>query len=194
MKNVGSSGNVESTLHGAERAEGAPADQSFRDAIPRLPKAEEYFTRGFALFTLLYSSYWLYWRWTSTLNPDAMAFSLALALADTMGVVNFAILVVTCWKLTYHQPPPAPRGLKVDIFITTYDEPLEVLRRTAIGARAVTYPHRTYMLDDGERDEVRAMCQQLGVGYIRRTTHEHAKAGNINNAFKHVQNDFTLQL
>jgi cellulose synthase (UDP-forming) len=194
MKNIAGTSNVDSSLHGAEPPEGAPADESFRDAIPRLPMAEEYFTRGFAVFTLFYSYYWLYWRWTSTLNPDAMAFSLALALADTMGVVNFTVLVFTCWKLTYHQPPPAPRGLKVDIFITTYDEPLEVLRRTAIGARAVTYPHRTYMLDDGERDEVRAMCQQLGVGYIRRTTHEHAKAGNLNNAFKHVENDFTLQL
>ncbi len=195
MNNIGLvSGNVESTPHGSEPAEGAPVDESFRDAIPRLPKAEEYFTRAFAVFTLFYSTYWLVWRWTSTLNPDAMVFSVALAVADTMGVVNFFILVFTCWKLTYHQPPPAPRGLKVDIFITTYDEPLEVLRRTAIGARAVTYPHRTYMLDDGERDEVRAMCQQLGLGYIRRTTHEHAKAGNLNNAFKQVQNDFTLQL
>jgi len=195
MNNIGLvSGNVESTPHGSEPVEGAPADESFRDAIPRLPRAEEYFTRAFAVFTLVYSTYWLWWRWTSTLNPDAMVFSVALAIADTMGVVNFYILVFTCWKLTYHQPPPAPRGLKVDVFITTYDEPLEVLRRTAIGARAITYPHRTYMLDDGERDEVKAMCQQLGLGYIRRTTHEHAKAGNLNNAMKQIQNDFALQL
>jgi cellulose synthase (UDP-forming) len=195
MKNIGLvSGNVDSTPHGSEPAEGSPEDESFRDAIPRLPKAEEYFTRGFAVFVLFYSTYWLIWRWTSTINPDAVVFSVALAIADTMGVVSFFLLVFTCWKLTYHQPPPAPRGMNVDVFITTYDEPLEVLRRTAIGARAIRYPHRTYLLDDGERDEVRAMCQQLGVGYIRRTTHEHAKAGNLNHAMGLIGNDFILQL
>jgi cellulose synthase (UDP-forming) len=195
MKKIGLvSGNVDSNTHGSEPAEGSPEDSSFRDAIPRLPRAEEYFTRAFALFTCAYSAYWLYWRWTSTINPDAWIFSVALALADTMGVLNFFLLVFTCWKLTYHEPPPAPRGLKVDVFITTYDEPLEVLRRTAIGARAIRYPHRTFMLDDGERDEVKAMCQQLGVGYIRRTTHEHAKAGNLNHAMGLVENDYILQL
>ena len=70
-----------------------------------------------------------------------------------------AFFIFTAWRLVRREPPPAPDGLTVDVFITCYDEPLQLLRRTAIGARAIRYPHQTYMLDDGKRDEVRAMAR-----------------------------------
>ena len=88
----------------------------------------------------------------------------------------------------------APRGRTVDVFITTYDEPLEVLRRTAMGARAIQYPHRTYVLDDGKRDEVMEMAKELGIGYIRRAGNANAKAGNLNFALSVTSGDFILQL
>ncbi|MBD4563281.1 glycosyltransferase, partial [Xanthomonas citri pv. citri] len=33
-------------------------------------------------------------------------------------------------------------------------------------------------------------AQNVGVKYIARTTHEHAKAGNINNALKYAKGEF----
>ena len=85
------------------------------------------------------------------------------------------------------------RGLSVDVFITNFDEPLEVLRRTAIGARAIKYPHRTYMLD-GKRDEVKAMAGLSSIGGARREGNANAKAGNLNNALKVTHGEFILQL
>ena len=167
---------------------------AFRDAIPKLPRGEELFTRGFAAIALLYGLYWIIWRWTSSLNSDALIFSIVLIVAETYGLINSFFLIATVWKLTYREPPPTPNGLNVDVFITNFDEPLEVLRRTAIGARAIKYPHRTFMLDDGKRDEVKAMAQALGIGYIRRDGNEHAKAGNLNNALKVTYGEFILQL
>ncbi len=37
---------------------------------------------------------------------------------------------------------------------------------------------------------VSPVCAKRGVKYIARTTHEHAKAGNINNALKYAKGEF----
>ena len=62
------------------------------------------------------------------------------------------------------------------MFITCYDEPLEVIRRTAIGARAIRLFHKTWILDDGKRDEVKALAEELKVKYLRRP-HQRARQG-----------------
>lgn len=169
-------------------------DTAFRDAIPRLSRGEELITRIFAVVAWLYGLYWITWRWSSSLNHNALIFSIVLIVAETYGLINSFFLIATVWKLKYRDSPPAPKALKVDVFITNFDEPLEVLRRTAIGARAIKYPHRTFMLDDGKRDEVKVMADALGIGYIRRDGNEHAKAGNLNHALKVTSGEFILQL
>jgi cellulose synthase (UDP-forming) len=169
-------------------------DTAFRDAIPKLARGEELITRVFAVIAWLYGLYWISWRWSSSLNHNALVFSIVLIVAETYGLINSFLLIATVWKLKYRDSPPAPKNLSVDVFITNFDEPLEVLRRTAIGARAIKYPHRTFMLDDGKRDEVKAMADTLGIGYIRRDGNQHAKAGNLNNALKVTSGEFILQL
>ena len=169
-------------------------DTAFRDAIPKMARSEEWITRIFAVIAWLYGLYWISWRWSSSLNHNALVFSIVLIVAETYGLINSFLLIATVWKLKYRDSPPAPKNLSVDVFITNFDEPLEVLRRTAIGARAIKYPHRTFMLDDGKRDEVKAMADTLGIGYIRRDGNQHAKAGNLNNALKVTSGEFILQL
>ncbi|MDP9349649.1 MAG: glycosyltransferase, partial [Gemmatimonadota bacterium] len=162
--------------------------------VPRLPEWQERLFRGVAVLALAYSVYYIVWRWTATLNPDALWFSVPLALAETWAVLTAFITIHSVWRLRHREPLPAAPGWSVDVFITCYDEPLEVIRRTAVGARAIRYPHTTYILDDGKREEVRAMAQDLGVEYIRRDGNEHAKAGNLNNALLHSRGDYILQL
>jgi cellulose synthase (UDP-forming) len=156
--------------------------------------AQERLVRGLALVSLAYGVYWLWWRWTATLNPDAMVFSLLLVSAETWGWVSAALFLFGAWKMPKREPLPAPPGKRVDVFITAYDEPLEVLRRTAIGARAIRYPHRTYFLDDGKRDELKRIAEDLGIGYIRRVGNANAKAGNLNFALQVTDGEFILQL
>jgi cellulose synthase (UDP-forming) len=149
-----------------------------------------------AVIALLYATYWIYWRWTSTINtsPEAIVPSVVLLLAETWAYLNMCMFVMLTWRLTDREPGPPPRGRTVDVFITCYNEPLEVLRRTAIGARAIRYPHRTYLLDDGKRDDVKAMTEELGIGYIRRVGNVNAKAGNLNYALSVTSGEFILQL
>ncbi|HJQ18789.1 MAG TPA: glycosyltransferase [Gemmatimonadaceae bacterium] len=160
----------------------------------RISVAHERAVRVVAAISLAYALYWIWWRWTATLNWHAAVFALALVIAETYRVINATLLTLTCWKLTDNEPDVAPPNRKVDVYITCYDEPLQLLRRTAIGAKAIRYPHETYILDDGKREEVRAMADELGIGYVRREGNEHAKAGNLNNALTVTSGDFILQL
>lgn len=167
--------------------------------VPSSAKAEaarERLIRVVAVIALSYATYWIWWRWTHTINTDPKAIvpSLILVLAETWAYINMCMFVMLTWKLTNRDPGEAPRGRTVDVFITCYDEPLEVLRRTAIGARNIRYPHRTYMLDDGKRDDVLAMTRELGIGYVRRVGNENAKSGNLNFALSQTHGEFILQL
>ncbi|MGQ0561211.1 MAG: glycosyltransferase [Gemmatimonadota bacterium] len=167
--------------------------RGLRDLEPITPR-QEWLIRALAFASLAFGLYWLYWRWTQTLNPDHIIFSVALVTAETWGWNGSAIFLFKAWQVRDREPPPAPAGRSVDVFITTYDEPLEVVRRTAIGARAIRYPHRTYILDDGKRDEVLQLAQELGLGYIRRKGNPNAKAGNLNHAIAVTNGEFVLQL
>ena len=82
---------------------------------------------------------------------------------------------------------PADESLwpHVDLLILTYNEPLSLVRYTALAAINIDYsPEKlhVYLLDDGTREDFRAFCEEAGVGYITRAEHGHAKAGNINHA------------
>jgi cellulose synthase (UDP-forming) len=156
------------------------------------PEWKEKVIRTFAILTLAYAAYYIVWRWTSTLNWDAWWFSVTLALAETIGLLTTFIFVFNTWKLKEYPFRRARPGWTVDVFVTVYDEPLEVIRKTAMGARDIRYPHETWILDDGKRAEIAAMCEELGIGYIRREGNENAKAGNLNHALKVTRGEIFL--
>ena len=178
----------------SSRPEVVARDVPFRPVLPSTPRWREALTRLFAAATLAYAAYYLTWRWTQSLNPEALWFSVALAAAETLAVFVTALYVHSVWRLKRREPPPAPEGLDVDVFVTTYNEPMEVIRKTALGARAIRYTHRTWILDDGRRAEVRRMAEELGIGYLTRPDNAHAKAGNLNNALGATGGEFILQL
>ena len=71
----------------------------------------------------------------------------------------------------------------VDIFLPSYSEPVEMLRRTILGCQALRYPRKQiYLLDDQRRPQMRALAQELGCHYRDRPDNRDAKAGNMNAA------------
>jgi cellulose synthase (UDP-forming) len=77
----------------------------------------------------------------------------------------------------------------IDVFIPTINEPLNVVRYTALGALNMDWPAEklhVYILDDGRRAEFEQFAQEAGIGYRTRPDNEHAKAGNINAALQTV--------
>jgi cellulose synthase (UDP-forming) len=78
----------------------------------------------------------------------------------------------------------------VDVFITTYGESIEAIRKTVTAAAAIRGEHITWILDDGRSDEVRDLAEEVGVRYIRRLSSGGAKAGNVNHALSLAKGHF----
>jgi len=90
----------------------------------------------------------------------------------------------------------------VDIYIPTYNEDVEIVRRTAIAALAVDYPtakRQVFVLDDGRKDlkrrtKLKQMCEAVGCAMLTRPDNTHAKAGNINRALQRTPGQLVLIL
>ena len=54
----------------------------------------------------------------------------------------------------------------VDVYITTYGEDLDTIRRTVTAAVAMHGKHTHLVLDDGRSDEVRDLAAEVGAEYI----------------------------
>ncbi|MDG4721092.1 MULTISPECIES: glycosyltransferase family 2 protein [Thalassospira] len=85
---------------------------------------------------------------------------------------------------------PVESWPSVDVFIPSYNEPLDVLERSIVGALALDYPNKTiWVLDDGKRDWLRDFCKEKGANYVARPDGKHAKAGNVNNGLLQSSGD-----
>lgn len=83
----------------------------------------------------------------------------------------------------------------VDLIIPTYNEPKELLRKTILCATQIEWGDLTInVLDDGDRADVKALCQELGVRYFSRSFNKGAKAGNMNAALKFLTGDYVAIL
>ncbi|MBO3084261.1 glycosyltransferase family 2 protein [Cellulomonas fengjieae] len=91
----------------------------------------------------------------------------------------------TAWRMYLQEWP-----ISVDVFITTYGEDVDAIRRTVTAAVAMHGKHDTWVLDDGRSDEVRDLAAELGARYVRRLSSNGAKAGNINHALSITKGDF----
>ncbi|MFP5486862.1 MAG: glycosyltransferase family 2 protein [Acidimicrobiia bacterium] len=90
---------------------------------------------------------------------------------------------------------PAEPTAAVDVFIPTYDEPVEIVEPTVAAAvRLHGVDVRVALLDDGDRAEMRALAERHGARYVRRDEHTGAKAGNINHALTLTSAPFVLVL
>lgn len=87
------------------------------------------------------------------------------------------------------QPEPESNGFSVDVFITAYHEPVEMVRFALAAALRLNGSPKVYLLDDGSDPELRALAGKMGVGYLVREGNADAKAGNINAALKHTHGD-----
>ena len=147
------------------------------------------------LSTILSGRY-IYWRLTESVdiyNPTHTwvdtVFAVGLILAELYA---FLVLLLgylqTLWPLQ-RAPVLLPRDTalwpSVDVLIPTLNEPVAVLRPTIIASQDMDWPRdrlHVYVLDDGKRPEVQALCAELGVNYVRRPDNRDAKAGNVNYA------------
>ncbi|WP_309071336.1 glycosyltransferase family 2 protein [Arthrobacter sp.] len=158
-----------------------------------------FWVRLLVVLTVILGVNYIAWRWLESLNWDAWWIAVPLVAAETYSLIDVALFGLTVWRLKRRTPPEPPVGATVDVFITTYNEPIDMVLKTAEAAKRITYPHETWILDDGSRPELQEGAEKLGVGYITRGPEwanrpRHAKAGNLNNALMMTSGEFMLIL
>ncbi|MEO3991518.1 UDP-forming cellulose synthase catalytic subunit [Pseudocitrobacter cyperus] len=152
------------------------------------------------VLSLTVSCRYIWWRYTSTLNwndPVSLVCGLILLFAETYAWIVLVLgYFQVVWPLN-RQPVPLPKDMNqwptVDIFVPTYNEDLNVVKNTVYASLGIDWPKdkvSIWILDDGNRAEFRQFAKDVGVEYVARSTHEHAKAGNINNALKLAKGEF----
>ena len=150
--------------------------------------------RVLAIVALCWSATYLAWRigwsWHRS-NPVLWA---CLLLAELYGLWNLAMLAWLTWDVTPCNRPHSSPGRSVDVYICTYDEPPAVLEATLAGCALMTYPHTTWLLDDGARPEIAELALAWNGRYLTRPDKAHAKAGNINHALPRTEGEFVLVL
>lgn len=167
---------------------------------PALPAPETTVRRTtirlIAVLALLASVVYLVWRVTSTLDPDVWWASVPLVLFEIHATLGLALFTFSLWSV---DDRPAHRdvvetGFRIAVLVPTYNEGIEILLPTVAAAAAMRVPHETWVLDDGSRPEVERLAHDLGVRYLTRTEHLHAKAGNLNHALTVVDADLIAVL
>jgi len=155
--------------------------------------------RILATLAVLLGVNYVAWRWLESVNWSAWWIAVPLVIAETYSLIDTVIFSATMWRARERPRPTSPPQGTVDVFITTYNEPIELVMATASAAKRIAYPHETWILDDGARPEMAEAARRAGIGYIERTADwagkpRHAKAGNLNNALFQTDGEFLLIL
>ncbi len=150
--------------------------------------------RAFALCALLWGVGYLTWRigWSGE-GASPVLFAMLLV-TEIYGFWALGTLAWYSWSRPPAVRPPATPGRGIDVYVCTYDEAYEVVAATLAGCRALTYPHTTYLLDDGHRPEMEELARVAGARYLTRPDNSHAKAGNINAALPRTDGELVLML
>jgi len=162
------------------------------------------------IIAVVTGAWYIQWRWTSSINLDALWIAIPLVLAETGAFIGLVLFVFSIWRVqdVEQQSAPVcvtqchsgenrtPGPLSVDVFFPTFDEDINLVRLSLEDAGKLQYPHniniKIHVLDDGNRPQMRALAQEMGCNYITRTNNIGFKAGNMRNAMEQTSGDFIL--
>ena len=148
--------------------------------------------RYLAEINLILGAWYLIWRITGSINFDALWLSIPLLLAEIYSFVGGAMFTIGLWRplerevrsLDQMRPVlPVIDYPTVDIFVTCYNEPVEMVEETVRAALAIDYPAnklRVYILDDGNSADMRSMSQRLAIEDLRSPKNQ-AESARIEN-------------
>ncbi|MEM7294130.1 MAG: glycosyltransferase [Pseudomonadota bacterium] len=162
----------------------------------------------FATVCIGIGAWYISWRWMHSLNPDALWFAIPMAMAETAAYIGLVLFIYNLWSDSDVVAPPPPefasdcfpgsseRPVAVDVFFPTYDEDPELVELSLRDALKIHYPHpidiRIHVLDDGKRDAMKKIADDLGVNYITRNNNVGFKAGNLRNAMEITSGDIIV--
>jgi cellulose synthase (UDP-forming) len=129
--------------------------------------------RYLAEINLILGAWYLHWRFTQSLNFAALWLAIPLLIAEVYSYLGGVIFTIGLWRPLERQvrslDQMRPHFTEaeyptVDVFITCYNEPVEIIESTTRAALDLDYPIgrlQIYVLDDGNSSTVREMTHRL---------------------------------
>lgn len=167
----------------------------------------------FGVVTLMLGVWYLYYRWTASLNMDALWFAIPLAFAETMMFIGTILVVINFWKQNDTPKKTAPqtmddvveegqkehyedKEIKIDVYIPVFNEDPTLVRETILAAKRVkklpSWNVCYYLLDDSNNEQMTQMAKEEGVPQVLRTSTKGRKAGAITYAMDETNGDFIV--
>lgn len=174
----------------------------------------------FGIITIAIGIGYLHWRWRYSLNFEALWFAVPLVVAETLSFIGTILIIINFWSNKDRKiKPPVhylsdiealngrrDRPVRLDVFIASYNEDVEIVRKSIQDAKTMTYPYddvtiKIFVLDDGRRDgrnpakeNMKQVCEEEGIGYFCRETNDGYKAGNLKNGLERTIGDILVIL
>ena len=167
---------------------------------------KEYFnsSRLILILSLVFTGIYLLWRIIYSIpyaeGPIPIIANIILLLVEMLGAIESTILYENMMSIADHPLPVIEEDEypDVDIFIATYNEPEELLRKTIHGCKMIKYPNKKkvhiWVCDDNRRASMKALAKEMKVGYFDRPDNEGAKAGNLNAAMARTSAPYVVTL
>lgn len=154
------------------------------------------------MLTVVFSVIYLLWRVFFTIpigyGVVSVIAGVMLFVVEALGLVEALVHYINMYNARDYVKPEVPEELfpHVDVFISTYNEEPELLKKTILACKRMEYPDKNkvhiYLCDDGHREIMKVLATELGVNYLDRDTHEGQKAGNLNNALAHSSSPYVV--
>ena len=167
----------------------------------------------FGVLTIMFGAYYLWFRWTDSLNFDALWFAIPLVFAETMMFIGTILVVINFYmhgdtkktkelntfydgleekeKAFYEN-----KNIIIDVFIPIFNESPELISFTVNDAKKIkkrdTWEVRIVLLDDSGNEEMTKLAKKEGLIQITRDHTKGRKAGAIVNAIDELQSDFVV--
>jgi len=158
-----------------------------------------------ASITIGFGFWYLSWRWLESLNPEALGFSVLVATCETLTFFGMLIFYYDIWaekdthpkvhlfpKFSSEKPHDNPTS--VDVFLTTFDEPVEVVEPSISAAQQLlvngSVSVSIHLLDDGDRGDMQDLALRSGINYLSRDGNRGFKAGNLANGLLQTNGEY----
>jgi len=192
-------------------------ESKYDSRIPEEPQEQSQLMQSlfqfFAIITLMLGFWYIKYRWTESLNMDALWFAIPLAFAETMMFIGTIFVVINFWRINDTPMQDAPKymdeivedkskkyyknkNISIDIYLPVFNEDPEMVRQSVFASKKVkkldSWKVSIFLLDDSGNDAMTQMAKDEGITQITRDNSKGRKAGAITNAMDITGGDFIV--
>jgi cellulose synthase (UDP-forming) len=149
-----------------------------------------------ALGAIALGTAYLMWRIVETLTPASALLGVPLLILEAWSLGALALAVVALWDLDRVGRPDEVTATdrRIAVMIPTVDEPLEVLMPVLAAATRMRLASEIIVLDDGHREWLAGMCDELGIEYRTRSARSGGTGAQLNAVLATLDAEFVVIL